>query len=251
MPRIRTIKPAAFASDSLSRVSIAARWTFAGLWTYVDDAGRGRADVRLIKAAVWPMDDDISGIEVAAYLDELEREKCICRYESGGRVFLHVINWDHQKISHPTATIVPECSREQHGGLSAVLALVPEPLANPPESFCSDLERKGKEKDAAPRATVAAAPESDGARANRLTKTFTDQVKLSNFPAVAGIVRKAVKAGYTDQAIVDALSRLADDKRSVTTDTLRTELEGPAPPRRGQQADVWLDAYNSDQIGTR
>lgn len=71
--------------------------------------------------------------------------------------------------------------------------------------------------------------ETEPARANRLTKTFTDKVKLSNFPAVAGVVRKAVKAGYDDAAIIAALGRLADDGRSVTTDTLRIELEGRAP----------------------
>lgn len=246
MPRIRTIKPAAFASDSLSRVSVHARWTFAGLWTFVDDQGRGRADVRLIKAHVWPMDDQISGTDVAGYLDELERERCICRYEADGRTLMHVVNWEHQKISHPANATLPECSRDQHGGLTLILVSAPEPLQSLPVILPPDLERKGKEKDAATRAAGADAPEAEGARANRLAKTFTDRVRLSNFPAVAGVVRKAIKANYADAAIVDALGRLADDGRSVTTDTLRLELEGRPPPR-GQPADVWLDAYNNDQ----
>ena len=44
MPRIRTIKPDAFLSESLSTVPRGTRWTFAGLWTYADDKGRARDD---------------------------------------------------------------------------------------------------------------------------------------------------------------------------------------------------------------
>lgn len=73
----------------------------------------------------------------------------------------------------------------------------------------------------------ASAQPTEGQRINRLAKTYTDQVPLSNFSAVAGVVRKAVRANrYTDQQITEALGRLADDGRPVTADTLRIELEG-------------------------
>ncbi len=108
MARIRTIKPAAFSSESLSRVSVDARWTFAGLWTYVDDDGRGKADPRLIKAHVWPLDDDVDAAAVTLFLDELEREGMISRYTVSGRTYLVVVNWHHQKISHPSPSVLPE-----------------------------------------------------------------------------------------------------------------------------------------------
>lgn len=86
--------------------------------------------------------------------------------------------------------------------------------------------------------------ESEGQRVNRLTKTYTDAVPLSRFPAVAGIVRKAVRAGsYTDDAITAALARLATDRRSVTTDTLRIELEGRP---RSTVADRMAVGYGDD-----
>jgi len=81
-----------------------------------------------------------------------------------------------------------------------------------------------------------AAPASDPAldankAAQTLAKVYTDRVKLSNFPAVMGIVKKARRAGYPDDAIAGALERLASDGRSVTTDSLRYELDGfPARP---------------------
>lgn len=80
--------------------------------------------------------------------------------------------------------------------------------------------------------------------AQNLTRAYTDVVKLSNFPAVMAIVKKARAAGqYTDEQIKAALERLAADGRSVTTDALRYELEGfpaarpmPNPTDAGIQA---------------
>ena len=68
---------------------------------------------------------------------------------------------------------------------------------------------------------------TEGQRVNALTKVYTEVVPLSNFPAVAGVVRKAVRVGlWDDQTIAEALDRLGQDGRSVTTDVLRYELTG-------------------------
>jgi len=68
--------------------------------------------------------------------------------------------------------------------------------------------------------------ESEGRRVNRLTKHYSDRVPMCRFPAIAQIVKMAVKAGHEDDAIIAALLRLADSGRSVTVETLRLELEG-------------------------
>lgn len=68
---------------------------------------------------------------------------------------------------------------------------------------------------------------TEGQRVNALAKRYTDQVPLSNFPAVAGVIRKAVRVGmWPDDVIGAALDRLAVEGRSVTTDALRYELTG-------------------------
>lgn len=73
----------------------------------------------------------------------------------------------------------------------------------------------------------ATTPRSEGQRVNTLTKIYTDAVPLSNFPAVSGVVRKAVRAGlWDDETIGEALARMGADGRSVTTDGLRYELTG-------------------------
>jgi GntR family transcriptional regulator len=84
---------------------------------------------------------------------------------------------------------------------------------------------------------VADAPAlTEGQLVNAITRTYTDRVPLSNFPAVAGVVRKAVRAQrYSAQQIVDALGRMVDDGRPVTTDALRIELEG-LPTQRAKRS---------------
>lgn len=121
-----------------------------------------------------------------------------------------------------------------------------KPLSEPPQNPQADDQRTSSTRASArrnpvpvpeplpPTAGAAAAPppgETVGQRGNRLAKAYTDVVKLSNFAAVAGVVRKAINAGHSDEAITSALQRLASDGRSVTTDTLRVELEGLPPSR--------------------
>jgi len=114
--RIRSIKPDTFTSETLASVPIEARWTFAGLWTYVDDEGRGKADARLIKAALYPLDDIITAATVSAHVDHLERAGVVCRYSVEGRTWLHVVNFqEHQHPNRPQGSKLPACPRDLHG----------------------------------------------------------------------------------------------------------------------------------------
>lgn len=74
-------------------------------------------------------------------------------------------------------------------------------------------------------------PESVGTVANRITRQYQERVPMSKFPAVAAVVRRALAAGHKETEIVDALGRMAEDRRVVTVDALRIELEGPPEPR--------------------
>ncbi len=99
MSRIRTLKPEFFRSRSLSRVSLAARITFQGLWCEADDHGHGIADARLIKGAVWPLDDDIGHEEVEKHLLELEETDHILLYEIGGERYYEVKSWEKNQAA--------------------------------------------------------------------------------------------------------------------------------------------------------
>lgn len=108
MARIRTIKPGFFRSYDVVPLSYRARLTWIGLWTYVDDEGRGRDDARIIKGELWPLEDDVTWQEVEKDLTELSRSAHVVRYEVSGRHFLAIPTWgDHQVISRPTKSKLP------------------------------------------------------------------------------------------------------------------------------------------------
>jgi len=104
---------------------------------------------------------------------------------------------------------------------TAQLSIVPDLAADKPPKRTNDTAK----------------PETEGQRVNRLARTYTDRVKLSNFNAVAGVVRKAVRATgddnqplYTDQQIEAGLAELVETGWSVSANTLRTAIEGPPVP---------------------
>jgi hypothetical protein len=87
-------------------------------------------------------------------------------------------------------------------------------------------------------------------RAKRLTDAYAKAVPMCKWPAVNGVVKSAINSGhFADDAIHDALLRLAAENRSVTIDSLRTELVGFAPRSNGQQATGTERARGAIQAG--
>lgn len=132
MARIRTIKPSFFTSLTIADLSLTARLTFIGLWTHVDDDGRCTWDPRLIKAAIWPLDDrPLSAI--TQDVQSLTESSLITHYVVSERSFLAVNGWrEHQRINRRTPSTLPgpesgricpvtcgnEPSLRTHGGLT-------------------------------------------------------------------------------------------------------------------------------------
>lgn len=107
MARMRTIKPGFFTSEDVSALPFRARLTWIGLWTHCDDHGRTKELVKLIKAAVWPL-DDVSLRDVEDDLAALEQGGAIVRYQVSGSRFVAVQNWHfHQKPNRPTESKIP------------------------------------------------------------------------------------------------------------------------------------------------
>ncbi len=101
MARIRTLKPEFFRSRSLAKCDRDARLTFAGLWTEADDHGHGVADPRILKGAIWPLDDDVTHRHVSAHLRVLVETGHIRLYEVDGETYYEVVNWaEHQAAAY-------------------------------------------------------------------------------------------------------------------------------------------------------
>ncbi|MBK4347243.1 hypothetical protein [Lacisediminihabitans changchengi] len=123
MSRYRVVKSQFFSSEDVIALSIPARLTFIGLWAYADDYGNGNANPKLIKAAVWPMDEEITVAEVDKHLNALHAGGQISFYEVDDRMYFAVTGWKtHQKVDRPSLTTVPmppkETSRDTRESLA-------------------------------------------------------------------------------------------------------------------------------------
>jgi hypothetical protein len=108
MARIRTVKPEFFTSVTVAELTRDARLAWVGLWTHVDDVGRCPDEPRLIKAALFPLDDDLPAEDVEQLLVELAAAGRITRYQVNGRRYLEVVGFrDHQKIDRPRPSKLP------------------------------------------------------------------------------------------------------------------------------------------------
>ena len=116
MARKRMLSPEFFTSGPVSRLPVTAIITFAGLWCYFDDYGRGEDNADLVKAAVWPRRITHTTRKVTADLDAIAAEGLVCRYQSAGVAIIHSPSWNqHQKISHRTASKLPPCPVHEPG----------------------------------------------------------------------------------------------------------------------------------------
>ncbi|SDN06060.1 hypothetical protein [Actinacidiphila guanduensis] len=120
MARIRTIKPEAFASESLAAVSLSAERTFFGLLTQADDHGRFRDQPAVIAGLLWSLRPDHGPLGVEDDLTQLAAADLICRYEGDdGKQYLHIVTWQrHQKINRPSGLRAPVCPRHEAAGSS-------------------------------------------------------------------------------------------------------------------------------------
>ncbi|WP_050670490.1 hypothetical protein [Luteipulveratus halotolerans] len=111
MARIRTIKPSMFSSLTVCAWPIDVRWTFAGLFTYLDDVGRGLDETRLIKAELYPLDDKITPKKIDEHLCAITESGPLCRYVVDGKRYLHIVSWrEHQRVNRPTPSRIPPCT---------------------------------------------------------------------------------------------------------------------------------------------
>jgi hypothetical protein len=106
--RIRTVKPDIWLSPQVMNLEFGARILFVGLITQADDQGRGVADARRLKAAVYP-GDDVTAAQVDSWLVAIEAEGIANLYsvEGHGRLY-QLVSWHtHQSINKPKASNYP------------------------------------------------------------------------------------------------------------------------------------------------
>jgi hypothetical protein len=145
MARIRSIKPEFFTSLTIADLELSTRLTFIGLWTYVDDNGVGLADPRLIRAAIWPLEEAPDILQrTREDLQSLHAARLVTLYEASGKALIAVSSWsEHQKVSHPRKPRFPRPEQVSQGARTPPdqdscespegSGELPESLQSPPE----------------------------------------------------------------------------------------------------------------------
>lgn len=139
MARIRTVKPGFFTSLTVCELPRDVRLTFIGLWTHCDDEGRCVAEARLVKAALWPLDDDIDTRTIEKHLAYLEDAGLVSLYHVSRRRYLQVSGWkEHQSISKPRPSDLPSIDEAE---------APPEPSSTSPGTLPEPSPQEGKGKE--------------------------------------------------------------------------------------------------------
>jgi hypothetical protein len=233
--RIRTIKPEFFTSLTIADLPLTARLTFIGLWTHADDAGRCVDDPRLIKAAVWPLDDRTAS-DIELDLKLLSESSLITRYVLNQKRYLAVTGWkEHQRINRPTDSKLPAPEEGK--------PLPPEPVTrnngdslsthahfsedSPQERKGKEGNREGKGNPPTPRDQSGEPPvEQTGERhiADRMTDAFLNRFARGNsykHRQVRQVIADTL-ANHTDpDELWRALERLGDTSKPVSAGTLQ------------------------------
>ncbi|MFF0777049.1 hypothetical protein [Streptomyces sp. NPDC003720] len=235
MARIRTIKPEFFTSLTIADLTPEQRLTFIGLWTHVDDAGRCVDDPRLIKAALWPLDDRTAA-DIEIDLKALTESSLITRYSLNRKRYLAVTNWtEHQRINRPTESKLPA---PEEGDPTP-----PDPVTrdngdslSPHTHFSegSPQERKGKEGNregkgnplppAGDQFGSPAVAQTGGETASQMTESFLARFKVGNTynkRQVYRTVADALANGADPNELRCALERLGELSKPISNGTLQ------------------------------
>jgi hypothetical protein len=238
MARIRTIKPEFWIDEQLTECSPWARLLFIGLWNFADDQGYVDDKPKRIKAQVFPNDD----LDVSPLLEELVSRGRLVRYDSPVGPVLHIRTWTkHQRVDKAGKARFEETSltpREDSRPTTAVGEVVPASLATEGKGSGSS-KGSGRDLEVPPSAgdSLPLPADSVTRRSKRITDAYTAVEPMSKWPAVNGIVIRAIKVGrWRDEEIHSALLRLAAEGRPVTVESLRVELDGLPPARAAPKA---------------
>ncbi|MFF5445434.1 hypothetical protein [Streptomyces sp. NPDC012888] len=214
MARIRSIKPEFFTSLTIAELPLSARLTFIGLWTYVDDNGVGPADARLIRAAIWPLEEAPDILQrTREDLQSLHTARLIALYEDSGRPLVAVCNWsEHQKVSHPRKPRFPrpeDLADLRKDPTPEDLQSPPEDDESAPETLRPEQGAGSREQGAGNRGRAKASPSADApprADVERVCKHLADILEKS------GSKRPDITAKWRDA------TRLMLDRDGVTVE---------------------------------
>lgn len=113
MPRIRSLHPSFWQDDKVADLPLGARLLFQGLWTYADDEGRLKENVRQLKAQVFPY-DPFTSQEIGGWLQKIIDLGMVIHYNVDGANYLQIIHFrDYQHPDRPKPSRLPPPSAQE------------------------------------------------------------------------------------------------------------------------------------------
>ncbi|MDP3767458.1 MAG: hypothetical protein Q8S13_05545 [Dehalococcoidia bacterium] len=175
MPRYRSVRPDFHQDRRVGRLTREVRGFALGLMGWADDDGRFEVNLRFLRTQIVPYDDDVDDETIAAWLEDLQREKLLVLYEVEGRRY-GAIDFRakgspfQQRIDKPTPSELPAPEPAQPD----LFAVIPGGLATSRDrSGCSVEERRGEE-----RGSGAAAPEALAVQVQELGRYWIETCQL-------------------------------------------------------------------------
>lgn len=202
----RVIRGEINASDSLSRVSMAADLTFRALIVAADDWGRIDGRLPVLRGMLFPLRAEVTERKLDAWLDELAAgdDAPIERYVVDGRPFIALRGWEKHRgqAKRARSSKHPEPPPRRSADLPGILG---NP-GDPPESRRRETRierREGEgELEGARGALASAAPPPPAPAVRRSTKipkpssfTGSDRERIQEWAAGKGFDRAALNAG--------------------------------------------------------
>lgn len=243
--RIRSIKPEFWRSDDISRLSISARLTFIGMWSYVDDNGVGSARLSNIIGDLYAEDMAVDPQEtlrrVSSDLQQLETAGLILKYkdpEHPTRELYYVVNWErHQLVNRPSKGHqypLPTAETLENSRKSAIAQpVLLSPSGDSPETPPTGAGEQGSRgtgeqgKKSAP-AKAGGAAKSPASIEHEITDAAYQEVgKAFNFIAVRQIVKWAIHdRGEDPEKVKEAIVGVYSLGKPITKQTLGQWLDG-------------------------
>jgi len=103
------IDPSFWEDPDIGSLSVQERLLFIGLFSNADDEGRGEADPRYLRKAIFGFDNDVSFDNVGEMLENIVKGvRGVTVYEKDDRKYYALLHWKrYQKVSHPTVSSIP------------------------------------------------------------------------------------------------------------------------------------------------
>ncbi|MBI3291398.1 MAG: hypothetical protein HYZ73_01095 [Elusimicrobia bacterium] len=145
MARRRLIDPSMWQSGHFKRLNLRQRLLWTGVITLADDEGKLKGESAVLRAGIFPFDEEVSGKMVEQDLQTLQKEGLIERYTVAGDLYIRLVKWaKYQKPSHPAPSKIPDPPPVKNSG--ETLEPLPSRSGGPPDQSSLEKERSGLEK---------------------------------------------------------------------------------------------------------